>query len=498
LAGASASGVDDMAAEYPCSIVGLPWLGLAIVRFWLQTVVELMPASSSVNITELIDRYPLGRFQIRIIVLCGLVALLDGFDLLAIGVAAPAMAGPLHIAPNHFGLLFSAALFGLMLGAFALGPIADRYGRRCVLIGATATFGVFTLCTASAATLPQILLFRFLAGVGLGGAMPSFISLAAEYTPGSNRQAVVGLLWTGFPLGGVMVGLLASRLVNTVGWQSLFCIGGILPLVLSIVLIRVLPDSIEFLVMRGAAWRDIRDLLVRISPTVNIASDCQFVINDEKTRGVPVWQLFSAGRAGGTILLWASYFVTFLMLVTSGAWTPTLLQRAGIDSAQSSVAIALFALGSVVGTPLAGFLVSRFAARRVLPTALVGSAMTLGAVGHASQSIALVIVFLAFAGFFLGIASSGLIVLAPLLYSTAIRSTGVGWAMGLGRLGSFVGPLAIGLLVDRGWQTGDSFVALGTAALCAALCTSLIGINRPRRAAEGDCAAGLKGDQKSG
>ena len=150
-----------------------------------------MSAPFTVNIAELIDQRPLGRLQIRIIVLCGLVALLDGFDLLAIGVAAPAMTGPLHITPNQFGAVLSAALFGLMLGAFGLGPIADRYGRRCVLISATTTFGVFTLCTAGAATLQQILLFRFLAGVGLGGAMPSFISLAAEYTPRSKRQAVV-------------------------------------------------------------------------------------------------------------------------------------------------------------------------------------------------------------------------------------------------------------------------------------------------------------------
>jgi AAHS family 4-hydroxybenzoate transporter-like MFS transporter len=170
-----------------------------------------------------------------------------------------------------------------------------------------------------------------------------------------------------------------------------------------------------------------------------------------------------------------------MMLVTSATWTPTLLQRAGIDGAQSSVAMALFTLGSVFGTPLAGFLVTRFAARRVLPTALVASAMTLGAVGHASQSITLVMVFLGLAGFFLGVASSGLIALAPSLYSTAIRSTGVGWAMGLGRLGSFVGPLAVGLLVNRGWPVGDSFVAIGAPALGAALFTSLIGMNRQEK-----------------
>jgi MFS transporter, AAHS family, 4-hydroxybenzoate transporter len=462
--------------------LGQKWADLSKHRLYsdCKKRLGLMSASSSVNITEIIDRCPLGRLQIRIIVLCGLVALLEGYDLAVISVAAPAMAGPLHIAPNQFGAVFSAAVLGLMLGGFGLGPIADRYGRRCVLIGATAALGLFTLCTASAATVQQILLFRFLAGVGLGGAMPSFISLAAEYTPRSNRQAVVGLLSTGLPLGGVMVGLLGSRLIDAAGWQSLFYIGGILPLSLSIVMIRALPDSIEFLVMRGAAWGEIRDLLVRISPTVNTASGCPFVVDGEKTRGVPVWHLFAAGGAFGTILLWTSYFVTFIMMTTSIAWTPTLLQRAGIGSAQSSVAFALFALGNVFGAPLSGFLVSRFAARRVLPVALVGSGMTLSAVGHASQSIALVTVFLAFAGFFLGVASSGLIALTTLLYSTAIRSTGVGWAMGIGRLGSFVGPLAIGILVGRGWQIGDSFVALGTAALCAALSTSLIGINRPR------------------
>src|SRR5258708_9283128 len=266
-----------------------------------------MSASSSVNITELIDECPLGSLQIRIIVLCGLVALVEGVELAVMSVAAPAMAGPLHIVPNRFGAVFSAAVLGLMLGGFGLGPIADRYGRRWVLIGATATLGVFTLCTASAATLQQILLFRFLAGVGLGGAMPSFISLAAEYTPRSNPQAVVWLLSTGLPLGGVFVGLLGSRLIDAAGWQSVFYIGGILPLILSIVMVRALPDSIEFLVMRGVALGEIRDLVVLISPTVTTTSRCQFVINAEKARGVPVWQLFAAGGAGGTTFLRSIY-----------------------------------------------------------------------------------------------------------------------------------------------------------------------------------------------
>jgi AAHS family 4-hydroxybenzoate transporter-like MFS transporter len=413
--------------------------------------------------------------QIRIIVLCGLVGLFEGFDVGAIGLAAPAMAGPLHFAPNQLGAVFSAAVLGLMLGAFGLGPMADRFGRKWVLIGSTAIFGGLTLCTAGAVTFQQILLLRFLTGLGMGGAVPSFISLVAEYTPRSRREAVLGLLWTGLPLGGVSVGLVASRAIDAFGWQSLFYIGGILPLGLSMVLILALPDSIEFLVMRGAARQEIRNLLVRIDPTVNLESGCQFVIDGEKKQGVPVWQLFSASRAGGTVLLWASYFITFLILVSSAAWGPTLLQRGGINGAQSSLAMALFALGGVFGTSLAGFVVSRFA--RVLPAALLGCAVTLAGVGYVSQSMALAIMLLGLAGFFLGLASSGLIALTASLYSTAIRSTGVGWAMGVGRLGSFIGPLVIGLLVSGGWRVGDGFIAIGALAVGAALFTSLIRIS---------------------
>jgi len=291
-----------------------------------------------------------------------------------------------------------------------------------------------------------------------------------------------------------MVGLLASRLINVVDWQSLFYIGGILTLGLSIVLIRALPDSIEFLVMRGAARRDIRDLVMRICPTVDIASGCQFVIDDERTRGVPVSPLFSAGMVGGTVLLWASYFVTFMMLVTSGAWTPTLLRRAGFDGVQSSVAMALFALGSVFGTPLAGFLVNRFATRRVLPAALVGGAATLGAVGHAIQSSAFVIVCLGFAGFFLGVAfrfdRAGAL---AVLHGHSLYWCWLGHRARQTRF--FVGPLAIGLLVNRGWQIGDCFAALEMAALCAALFTSVIGINRSCEAAKADRVTAATGEE---
>jgi MFS transporter, AAHS family, 4-hydroxybenzoate transporter len=417
-----------------------------------------------IDVTALIDRHPMRPLQIRTVVLCGLIALLDGFDLLAIGVAAPAMAESLRIPPALLGTLFSAALLGLMLGAFALGPVADRVGRRSLLIGATAMFGVFTLSTARADNLQEVIMFRFLAGVGLGGAMPAFISLAAEYTPRPRRRQVVALLWAGFPLGGVVVGLLASWLVPTEGWRVLFLIGGAVPLGLALVLFCLLPESIAFLASQGAAGPRIRALLSRIVPDVNIGPEAHIACPAKPCHRGPR-ALFQHGRGRGTALLWGSYFATFLMLITTTAWAPTLLEQSGLARAKAAEAIAYFSAGSMIGTPLAGILLACLGARLLLPIALLGGAATIGALGIVVPSATPVLAIMLCAGFCLGIASSGLIAFAPLLYPTPIRSTAVGWAMGWGRAGSFAGPLAAGMFVAAGWPVDGIFAALGTPGL---------------------------------
>src|SRR5665213_124722 len=160
---------------------------------------QRMTETRVTNVAALIDAHPIGALQIRTLILCGLAALLDGFDLQSIGLAAPGIIATLHVPPRSFGMVFSAALLGLMLGAFSLGPIADRLGRRRILIGALVIFGVFTFATAYARSFEMLLAIRFLAGIGLGGAMPSFISLGSEYAPRRLRVMLVGLLWAGFP-----------------------------------------------------------------------------------------------------------------------------------------------------------------------------------------------------------------------------------------------------------------------------------------------------------
>jgi MFS transporter, AAHS family, 4-hydroxybenzoate transporter len=434
-----------------------------------------MPASSSFNVSELIDTQPLGAFQVRIVALCALVALLDSLDLQSIGLAAPAMIADLHIRPSSLGAVFSAALAGLALGAFSFGLLADRVGRKAVLVGATVCFGLFTICTALAPNLNVLLVYRFCAGLGLGGAMPSFISLTSEYVPRRLRAPVVAVLWAGFPLGGIVGGVLASWIIPALGWQSVFWVGGVLPLLVGAILVVALPESISFLVATAAPADRVRRLLRKAFPAAAVPADATFVLNEERASGVSVLRLFAMGRAVGTTVLWISFFIVFMMLVTNSAWAPTLLKREGMEISQSALAMAVYNLGAMIGTVVAGWLVVRIGAAVVLPIVMVGSAVSLGLVGYAAPSAPLVTTLEGLFGLFLGCGSSGLIALAAIHYPTAIRSTGVGWAMGMGRVGSFAGPLAVGSLVATGLSTVGVFVALGLPALVAAATTVIAG-----------------------
>jgi AAHS family 4-hydroxybenzoate transporter-like MFS transporter len=404
--------------------------------------------------------------------------MLDGLDLQSIGLAAPAMGAQLHIASQAFGMVFSAALAGLALGAFLLGPVADRAGRKRVLVAATFCFGVFTLATAYAGSLPELLTCRFLTGFGLGGAMPSFISLGSEYVAKTRRTAVVSLLWAGFPLGGVVGGLLGSRIIPAYGWQSIFLVGGVLPILLSIILAIALPESVSFLVAAGKSRDRIGRTLRRIFPDVTITGETRFEFVKESAPRATVLELFGSGRAAGTLLLWASFFFAFMILVTNSAWSPILLRRVGIAAEQSALALALalYNFGSLFGSAAAGMLLNRFGILRVLPPTLTLGALAYAMVGWSAPSFGSVMVAQGLFGLLLGCASSGLIALSAIYYPVAIRSTGVGWATGMGRLGSFVGPLAVGQMVGAQWEVPTVFAALGGSVLIGAVASALMAL----------------------
>jgi len=433
-------------------------------------------AERVLDVVALIETRPIGPAQWTVIGLCALVAMLDGLDLQSIGLAAPAMGAQLHIAPQAFGMVFSAALAGLALGAFLLGPVADRVGRKRVLVAATFCFGVFTLATAYAGSLPELLTCRFLTGFGLGGAMPSFISLGSEYVAKARRTAVVSLLWAGFPLGGVVGGLLGSRIIPAYGWQSIFLVGGVLPILLSIILAMALPESVSFLVATGKSRDRIGRTLRRIFPDVTTTDETRFELARESAPRATVLELFGSGRAAGTLLLWASFFFAFMILVTNSAWSPILLRRVGIAAEQSALALALFNFGSLFGSAAAGMLLNRFGILRVLPPTLVLGALAYAMVGWSAPSFGAVMMAEGLFGLLLGCASSGLIALSAIYYPVAIRSTGVGWATGMGRLGSFVGPLAVGQMVGAQWDVPTVFAALGGSVLIGAVASALMAL----------------------
>jgi AAHS family 4-hydroxybenzoate transporter-like MFS transporter len=426
-----------------------------------------------VNIAELIGARPIGRLQIRIAVLCGFIALLDGFDLQTIGLAAPAIAQLLHVAPASMGGVFSAALAGLTVGSFGLGLVADRFGRKRVLIASTLCFGIFSLATPLADSYTALLVVRFLTGLGLGGAVPCCIALTSEYTPPRQRATTIAFLWAGFPLGGVVGGLLGSWLIPTLGWQWLFWIGGALPLMTAVLLMALLPESVGYLVYSGATSTRIAALLQRVCGVV-VPADARFVLGEDRVRGASVAQLFSDGRALGTLLLWVSFFIIYMQLVSNSAWSPILLSHVGVPVPRSALAMAAFNFGSVIGTSTAGLLLTRFGAAIVLPVALIGTLFAYGLIGYAAPDVGVIIALESFVGLFLGCASTSLIALSALSYPTPIRSTGIGWAIGMGRLGSFVGPLLVGALLGSGRSVAAIFVAIAAPALLAAVTAGLI------------------------
>ncbi|HEY6442418.1 MAG TPA: MFS transporter [Candidatus Acidoferrales bacterium] len=424
--------------------------------------------AQAVTIGDLIDRHPLSGFQIWTIALCGIVLTLDGFDSLTVNFLATSIAHSTGIPVHSFGPIFSASLFGLMIAALTTGPIADRWGRKWPVILATLSFALFSLLTPRATTYREFLILRFLTGLGLGGAMPNVVALASEYSPKRLISVVVTILFCGMPLGGAICGLLSAEMIRTWGWHWVFYIGGVIPLAIAILLISMLPESVQFLAVRGKDPAKMRRTLEKVAPEFASSGGEIYVPKDEQGRkGVPVKYLFTEGRALGTILLWFPYFINLLLIYFISGWLPALLTEAGMTAFASVIATAFFDLGGLIACAGQGFLMNRIGAARVLIFEYALAAVFVGALGVLPRHVVLV-AFLAFASGVVVIgAQAGLNALAARFYPTSVRSTGVGWALGVGRFGSIVGPLVGGMLLGIGWSSRGLLLAAAGFALSA-------------------------------
>ena len=436
--------------------------------------------SGTVNVSDLIDRR-LGSYQIWIIAVCFLVALLDGFDSQAIGVTAPLMIPDLHLRPDQLGAIFSGSSWGFLAGALLIGPCADRWGRKQFLIATGLLFSVCTFATPWASDYSSLLWLRVATGFGLGGVAPCFVSIATEYAPRRMRASLVTVLWTGLPAGGIIVGFLGPSLLPVVGWPGIYYAAGAISLVAILLVVVAVPESLIFLVMRNREAGRIARIAARIDPNLAESATPRFVISEKPQPGVPVRHLFTEGRAITTLLLWLAFFIDYFVLIGVLVWTPTLLKVTGMSVGQASAGLAFNNVGGVVGCLIAGYLIDRFGPYRILIVTFLAAFVAIALTGYAAPSFVPVSVLETLDGLFIGGAGAGLIAFAALLYPSEMRSTGVGWGLGIGRLGGASGPILGGMLMAAQWTPATIFAAFGVIAIPAALTIFAMQVHAKRR-----------------
>ena len=422
----------------------------------------------ALTVSEILDHRPLSRMQISTFLLCGVVLILDGFDAQSLGFLAPSIAKSVHVPISTFGPIFGAALFGLMIAAMISGPIADRWGRKWTIIVSSLMFGAFTLLTARSVSFNELLAFRFLTGLGLGGAMPNVVSLTSEYAPKRLVPVFVSMLFCGMPAGALLGSMVGAVMLPRFGWQSVLYVGGVLPLVIALVLIKALPESVRFLSVRGASPEKIRAILVGISPDLAEVPIRAASEENEPRKGMPVKHLFTEGRALGTLLLWIPYFMNLLIIYFIVSWLPALLQQSELPMSAGINAIVLFSLGGMAGSLMEGRLMTWLGAIFLLAVEFGISTLLIGSLAF-TVSLSLIMSVTFVLGLTVQGAQAGLNALVAAFYPTAIRSTGVGWALGVGRIGSIVGPVLAGSLLSIGWHPRQIFLAGAIPALCAAI-----------------------------
>ncbi len=461
-----------------------------------MSATEVQTGQSPVDVAEFIDRQPVGGFQIRLLATCAAVLFLDGFDTQAIGFVAPAIAKEWGLARGALGPVFSAGLFGLMIGALLLGPLADRIGRKKIIIISTIAFGLGALATSLVQDTNTLLAIRFLTGLGLGGAMPNTIALTSEFNPRRRRATMVMIMFSGFSIGAALGGLLAAALIPQFGWRSVFIVGGVAPLLLAPVLMFKLPESVRFLALTGRANERVAQLLGLIAPSAAPAPATRFVISEPELTGIPVLHLFRDGRAVGTLLLWVVFFMSLLDLFFLANWLPTVLNDLGASVSAAAAIGAMFQVGGVVGVFTLGSVIDRFSFRALALVYFI-AVFAVGAIGHLGHSVTLVTTAIFLAGFCIVGGQTAANALAAGQYPTSVRATGVGWALGIGRVGSIVGPLIGGILLAAKWSTGAVFMGAAVAASCAALAAFFLS-RLAHSAGRDNAAAPIDGGRTSG
>ena len=402
-----------------------------------------------VNLVEIMDKAKLRAFQKGVIATCFALIMVDGFDTQSIAFVAPALRHAWDISPNTFGLLFSAGLLGSMLGAMVLGPVGDRLGRKPLILASTLLFGIMSLLSAWASSVEMLAIYRFTGGLGLGGLLPNAIALVSEYSPRRVRSTTIVATFIGFPLGAVIGGMSSAHIIPAYGWEMVFIIGGVLPLILLVIAWFQLPESIKFLALNKKQPEQVASILARIDPSQSAVAVERLRLPHNTPVKQPVKKLFMDGRAMWTLFLWLLTFSALLLTYFLVHWIPLVLVDAGIAQQNAIKGVALLNLGGIIGSIIISRISDKSGPYLAMSVAMGIAIVFIAAIGistPAGAAVVLAIIFLA--GFTFVGAQLNISAIAAINYPVEIRSAGSGWSIAAGRVGSIVGPLVGGILVS--------------------------------------------------
>lgn len=443
----------------------------------------------NIDVNDVVDNATFNKFHWKVLFWCTLIIIFDGYDLVIYGVVLPLLMDQWGLNPYVAGLLGSSALFGMMFGAMSFGMLSDKLGRKKTIIMCVVLFSVTTVINGFATTPWEFGILRFIAGLGIGGVMPNVVSLMSEYSPKKSRSTLVALMFSGYAVGGMMSAGLGIWIVPNFGWEIMFYLA-IVPMLMLPFMLKFLPESVAFL-MAQKREGEARSILQRVAPDRNITERDVLIVPPTTESKAPVLELFRDGRAMSTMMFWTAFFCCLLMVYALGSWLPKLMSSAGYALSSSLMFLMVLNVGAIVGAVGGGWLADRFSLRSVLVSFFLLGSGSLILLGYESP--------MWFLYTLMGIAGATTIGSQILLYAyvaqyypTSIRSTGLGWASGIGRNGAIVGPMLGGTLLAMALPHQMNFLALAIPGAIATVAIALVdrkGLSREPRAQVGPVAA---------
>ncbi|MCH7853545.1 MAG: MFS transporter [Proteobacteria bacterium] len=419
-------------------------------------------ASSASIVAEVIDNGSVSTQQFLVVGLCLFLNMLDGFDITAMAIVASSVATELSLTPDLIGWIFSFALAGMMVGAMFLAPVSDIIGRRPVIVISVALVGGSILLTANATSLTEFFVLRFVSGIGAGSMLACQATLAAEYSPSKYRTLSVAAVTSGYPMGAMMTSVLAGFIMPEYGWRGMFWFGGAVTLVMSLVAWLLIPESLKYLFERrpAKALERVNSILIKLKKNTLNALPEVAATGRSAGRGFAktILKLLSRDLRVVTITLWTAFFLCFSTLYFLMSWIPKLMEDSGYGSTVGHQAFFLFNMGGVIGIYLLGWLSTRWKLTNLIFVLSVSSAIGMIIFAMAPKQLNLLLVLIFLIGILQQGGFTGLYAVAAKVYPTEIRSTGIGWAIGLGRSGAVAGPAIAGYLILAGFDMSANFI----------------------------------------